>query len=625
MELRKQRNNYNAELKTTRTEFYKNKIINSMQEPKALFQTLGKLSGTTKQQILPNFDSNEVIAEELSNFYINKIANIRTDIERSQQNRSSEMFMPTISTSIRFDAFTEVSLQEMKTIIQSMKKKSSQLDPAPAFIVFNFIDLLLPILLHITNTIIKQQTFPPNLKHAYIRPSVKNPKKDRNDLSNLRPINELPFVSKIVERVLYNQLESYLEENNLHATYQSAYRRFNSCETAMIRVGDEIQQHLLNKKYVALLMLDNSSAFDTVDHTILISKLKTHFHLGSGAVALITSYLEQRSFSVVLQEVRSTPKPLHHGVPQGSLLGPLIYIMYTKDIEVIAEKHNMHINLYADDAQFYVSFELENLEKVQKNLLNCLSDIKIYMSSNFLKLNTDKTELKLFKPDKANLNFEINYDETLLNSSEQIKLLGITITNNLDFTKFIAKKVQSCNFKLRNLYFIRNSLPIKIRITMVKYLILSTLDYCNSILACETETAIKPLQLVLNRAIRFIFNINIRSHITPYLQQLHILPIKYRIKYKICLISFQIFYKMAPRYLTMKFNQYIPSSSMNLRIGPGRDTFMFEFSTSDRRRPTILNKFKQEWNALPLTIRTTPTIENFKIKLKTHFFRIAFL
>ena len=169
-----------------------------------------------------------------------------------------------------------------------------------------------------------------------------------------------------------------------------------------------------------------------------------------------------------------------------------------------------------------------------------------------------------------------------------------------------------------------NSLSFKTRIILVTNLILSNLDYGNALLACQTETSIKPLQLTLNRAIRFIFNLPIRTHITPYLKQLHILPIKFRIKFKICLFSFKVFYAMAPQYLMNKFQKYIPTSTMSLRIGSGRDNFMFDIHIPDHRKQTIIQQMKLDWNSLPLDIRMTNNIARFKVQLKTHFFRIAF-
>ena len=123
---------------------------------------------------------------------------------------------------------------------------------------------------------------------------------------------------------------------------------------------------------------------------------------------------------------------------------------------------NIQINMYADDTQLYVAFNLNELDQTKLNVLECLSKIKSWMDNNFLKINTEKTQIKLFKPDKLNLNYDLNFNGTLLECQDEINILGVNLTKNLDMKKFIQRKVQVCNFKLRNLVFIKNSIPFKI-------------------------------------------------------------------------------------------------------------------------------------------------------------------
>ena len=262
-------------------------------------------------------------------------------------------------------------------------------------------------------------------------------------------------------------------------------------------------------------MLDNSSAFDTVDHDILIRKLQNHFYVGEKAIKLIRSYLTNRTFSVILDNIESKQRSLRHGVPQGSLLGPLLYILYVKEIERIATKHGIKINTYADDVQLYVSFRLEEKNNIKQKLEQFLVEIQHWMDRNFLKLNSNKTELKLFTPNKMNTSFDLNFNNTHIECTDEINLLGVKIKHNFDFTAFVSKKVRSCNYKLRNLWHIRNSLPLNSRVIMVTNLIISNLDYSNSLLACASDKTIKPLQVILNKAMRFIFNVPPHSHTTP--------------------------------------------------------------------------------------------------------------
>ena len=524
--------------------------------------------------------------------------------------------------------FTEVTNEELKLILKSIKRKTCDLDPIPTTILVTVFNELLPFLLHLINQSILTSTFPDNLKTATVSPVIKNKKEDINTLSNYRPVSNLPFLSKVFELFLYYQLDYFLENYKLHSTYQSAYRQHNSCETAMVWEVDIIQQNMFNKNCVALLILDSSCAFDTVDHTILLDKLKTNFHIGTHALNLIKSFLNNRNFSVKINNTNSKTRPLKYGVIQGSLLGPLMYILYTKDIELIAKKHGLQIMSYADDVQLFISFKIEEIDHVKQTLTNCLKDVINWTNMNFLKLNTNKTQLKLFNPTSSPLTFQLKLDGQTIELVDEIKILGVIIKNNLNFQSFISKKVRSCNFKLRNLWHIRRSLPVQTRITLITNMILSDLDYCNSTLACATAKLIQPLQKILNRSARFIFNINPFSHISPYLKRLHFLPITYRIKFKTSLLCFKIFNKMAPDYLLDNFPRFEHNTRINLRTetGRGRDNYMFAIQLPPHKKETLFYKMKAEWNQLPLKIRKTKLedINIFKKNLKTHYFKQAF-
>ena len=467
IKLKESRNQYNDALKRFRSSYYKSKIQNCEKEPKILFNILGKLCGTTKERTLPKFDSEKVVAEQFSEFYIEKILKIRKDIEENKTNSTIWTDKPEEACRIHMTNFVELKPEELNLILNSMKKKTSKLDPVPTTFVKNVFPQLLPFFLYLINSSIRTSSFPENLKHARVTPVIKDPKLNSDDLTSYRLISNLPFLSKILEKTLHIQLDNYIEQQDLHAKFQSAYRKNNSCETAIIRVMDDIQQDLFYKNYVALLLLDASSAFDTVDHSILWYKLEHEFHIGGSALSMIKSYLKNRSFSVAVNNTISKPKELQNGVPQGSILGPLTYILYTKELELIAKKYNMNINTYADDIQLYISFSFNDINKTNQNVTECLLCIKEWMDSKYLKLNTKKTQLKIFNPYHNNIPFQINYLGEIIDPIDEINILGIRFTNNLDLTAFILKKVWACNLQLRNLNHIRDSLPFKTRLTLI--------------------------------------------------------------------------------------------------------------------------------------------------------------
>ena len=615
---RQSRNRYTLGLKEARTEYFSNNIVKHKNDGKNLFKILNDLTGRKKESILPTEECNSAMAEKFSDFYIEKVSNIRNNIIDGEVSGTRHGIGSTVKRNVsaitQFSCFRTIDLYKLKRIIGSINKKSSCLDPAPTAILMNNMDVLYPVILNIVNSIILKSEFPKALKHAVITPILKNSKLDAEEYNSYRPVSSLPFLSKVSEKVIYEQLTVHLESNCLYAKFQSAYRKDHSCESALTKLVDDLHKFIHQGENVLLILLDSSAAFDTVDHQILLEKLESKFFISHSALQLIKSYLCNRTFSTKVNDVQSSPRPLKFGVPQGSLLGPLFYILYTSEIEQIVLNHGLKIITYADDCQIYITFRNQETKKSEKILKNCLSDIKVWMDNNFLKLNEEKTLVKMFTPNKLELSYTGTQflDFNLLNS---VKTLGVIINDNLKFTDFISKKVQTCNLHLRNLYNIRHCLDEPTRILLVTNLILSTVDYCNILLLGATDKDLRPLRLILNRAIRFILSVKFRDHITPYYKRLHFLPIRLRIKFKACLIAHKVFYGQSPIYLQEEFVKYSPTRV--LREGTGRDIFMFDQDPKDQR---LSSRIKREWNTLQLNTRKCDTLSLFKSKLKSELF-----
>jgi len=209
---------------------------------------------------------------------------------------------------------------------------------------------LAPFLSHLFSQSLQQGIVPAASKSAYIHPLLKKPSLDSADVKNYRPISNLKVISKLLERLVTSQLMAYLSDNKLLPDHQSAYHVFCSTETVIARVLSDILTALDSRDIAALALLDLSAAFDTVDHSILLLRLQRSFGLNGSALAWFTSYLCQRQQHVSLCHIVASTQ---FGVPQGSVLSPILFVLYTADVVHLVEQHGFRVHHYADNTQCY--------------------------------------------------------------------------------------------------------------------------------------------------------------------------------------------------------------------------------------------------------------------------------
>ncbi|CAB3996550.1 Hypothetical predicted protein, partial [Paramuricea clavata] len=225
-----------------------------------------------------------------------------------------------------FQPRNESSVQE---IIKSLSTKTCSLDPIPTHVLKNQLETLTPIITDIVKTSLSERVFPNTLKISNLSPRLKKPDLDKDLFPNFRPSAKIAFLSKVLEQTVSVQTQDFLNSNNLYPSFQSAYRKFHSTETALLKVTiNDILRTLDNHQDIILVMPDVSSAFDTLDHDILLARLESYFGFSDTVIKWFKSYLTGRSQSVVIGDVVSTLRHLEYGVPQGlSALGPLLFTL----------------------------------------------------------------------------------------------------------------------------------------------------------------------------------------------------------------------------------------------------------------------------------------------------------
>ena len=412
-----------------------------------------------------------------------------------------------------------------------------------------------------------------------------------------------------------------MSQHHLHEYYQSAYRMFHSIETALTRV-----QSLDQRKCVYLVLLDQSAAFDTVDHSILLRRLKNSVGVERRALEWFLSYFGERTQSIRVLGTPSVPRSLPCGMPQGSVVGPFGFPIYSAPVASICHKHGISCHFYADDSQLYLAFDPKDEDVALRRLEACIAEIRDWMGLNHLKLNDSKTEFMVIGS-PAQLKHlhtdSIKIGEATIASTSSARNIGAIFDSTLSMQDHVSSICRSCYCHIRNLGKIRSSLTKDAAINLVHAFISSRLDQMNSLLFGVPKYLIQKLQKIQNNSARIVSRSKRREHITPILKDLHWLPVQQRIDFKITLLVFKSLTGLAPGYLRDLLDLYEPTRTLRsiglslLKIPKSRTKTYGDrsFKVSGPRL----------WNKLPHDLRRATELEGFKASLKSHLFRQAFV
>ena len=606
-------------------------------DPKTLYKKLNRLLGNVSQD-LPKHDDATKLSEDFKDFFSDKVNKIRQEIDAEKDETDADTALEAEEEnelSCCFDHFTIISDEELKVLVKKMSDKFCSLDPIPTFLLKKCVDELSPILLHILNSSVTTGVFPTTMKKAVVRPTLKKENADVDSLKNYRPVSNLTAVSKLLERVVLNQLNGHLTTNALYCPVQSGYRPHHSCETLLVRMTDDINKQIQAGNIVIVVLLDLSAAFDTIDHDILLGKLLNDYGISGKALLWMKSYLESRSFCVKIEDTISSLLELLFGVPQGSLLGPILFILYIKALQKIAAKYGLDIQLYADDSQLYISFHPRrptDLADVKDRINQCLAEIKSWMVKNFMKLNESKTELLVLGKPRVlrefDLEVKIQFGSMSITPTackgDNWKSLGVLFDESLRMERQINSVKRKCSWTMMNLRTIGRYLDESVKIMMVKQLVISKLDYCNCLYMNLPKTRLNKLRSTLNSAVRYIYSIkDWTEDLLPYYKKAHILPLDERIFFKVCLLSFKAVHGSSPDYINELVEIDTPLILTNTRSKMEGDCFRMKIpkmtkNKIDERR--FSNYAPTTWNSLPWKIRSVKNVDTFKSLLKHYLY-----
>ena len=379
-------------------------------------------------------------------------------------------------------------------------------------------------------------------------------------------------------------------------------------------------------KSTLLVSLDLSAAFDTIDHNILLNRLHHSFGISGSVHQWLESYLVGRTQFVRLGSFTSDPVDLTCGVPQGSVLGPLLFTIYTSPISHITSSYGVNQQQYADDTQLFITLSPGDHLNEIANLESCLQSLSIWFSLNGLALNSSKSESALFGTKQRSHSYSdvmsVAVADSVIPLAADVKILGATIDEHLSMNKHVTAVCRSSYYHLRALRHIRQSLTDDMARAVGSSVVGARIDYANSILYGVSQYNIQRLQRVQNALARVVSATDRTLSSRHILHSLHWLPVQYRINYKLSLMTFNTLHHQEPQNLATCLSYYRPVRALRSSDDPS-------LLTVPRQKLSIASRgFRVAaptlWNSLPRDIRESDSVSSFRRRLKTFYFNSAF-
>ncbi len=601
-------------IQLSKNNHYKSEIANCKSNPKKLWQTINEiinLKGKKKKNdiVFENNDG-EVVKDNhaISNAFNDFFVNIGTELSNKipppmdDYDLNPNSLIKAINCSFFLSPLT---CRQVKNYILSLDHTKSTKSSCPAIKFLKLsASIISPFLCKIFNKCIRKGCFPKSLKTAEVVPIFK--KGNKAYPSNYRPISLLSPFSKIFERHIYDQLYSFVEKNKMLNNFQFGFRNNSSTEMAITNFFEDVSFELSNKKSTCSIFIDLRKAFDTVDHAILISKLEKYGIRGLPA-SLIKSYLTNRTQITIVNGIRSHEKNVLCGVPQGSILGPLFFLLYINDLP---SSTSFKVKLFADDACLIKSNEDEKALQVEVN--NELSKVNDWLKVNKLSLNYEKTNFMIFSNKKTKTDIKIKIDGVFLNKVNSTKYLGVILDDKLNWSShvsYVHSKLCKASHIISKLRYYVSLSALK----MVYYsLVHSHISYCISAWGSAPKSIFHSLVTAQKKIIRLITFSHFQAHAAPLFAKLKILNITdlYHLNLSILLHNF----------LNNKFTGFLHLNTLesfhshNTRLS-SRNNFFQNSNTSKFSLRSLSSCGLKFWRTIPNEIKSK-SLFVFKSKLK---------
>jgi hypothetical protein len=459
-----------------------------------------------------------------------------------------------LSTSDEGFKFSPVNLNDVVLAISHFSSQAKGVDGLPQDVIVKALPFIGDFIVRIFNSSFAMGVFPSIWKQAQLIALKKNSAPE--NVTDFRPIALLCFLSKVLEKIAHAQIMEYLNSNKILDPLQAGFRKHNSTQTALIKLTDDVRMAIDKKKVTLLLLFDFSKAFDTISPSKLLSKLR---QLGFSRMALlwIKSYLQGRSQMVFSNKnCCSEWLETNLGVPQGSVLGPLLFSLYVNDLKDLLDSQVIKHLFYADDLQIYLHISKDKFLEGVTRLTQAARVIAEWAESSGLRLNAGKTKA-IFFGSRKNVNDISSWnlpgvelqDGVIVPFSESVLSLGVTLDSKLTWKPHVDSVAKKVNKSLYSLRFIRDCTPETLRKRLAESLVQPFLDYCSVVYLDVSEEQKLRLQRLSNSCVRYVLGVRRDEHITPYRQRLEWLRTDSRRLYFEAILMYKITRLREPEYL----------------------------------------------------------------------------
>ena len=558
----------------------------------------------------------KLVANEFNKFFTsigqNTIHKIQSLANECNYDLKQASFVPKCYPLSQQFTFRTVECSEIEHIVNSMPTgKAPGIDKISLRVIKDCLPAILPTLTSIISNSLTSGIFPFVWKTAEVIPIHKQ--SDHEKPENNRPISLLPILSKICERTVLNQFMPYLVLNKRLSTKQSGNKKWHSTETSLIHTTDMILNAIDQKKTTAMVLLDMSKAFDSISHKILLYKLQD-MGASKSTIDWFRSYLSNRTQVVRISTKISDPLPLASGVPQGSILGPMLFGIYVNDLPSTPRK--CLTESYVDDTKLYMSFRPQDCGDTISAMNEDLVSIRNWCFDNGLLLNPDKTKLIIYGSRQMTAKipeFRLTLLGKDLEPTETVKDLGVIFDKNLTFNEHVIKTVSSCMSTLGQISRVKHAFRRDILITIINSLVFSKLYYCSSVWANTTDSNIKKLQGIQNFAARIVCNIRKYDHVSPALKSLNWIPVESNLYLRDAVMAFKCMMGLVPEYLSNKFTLRGSISGRVTRSSQKLNIPLCKTATGQR---SFYYRIVSIWNAVSHKLKLSLSVTSFKRNLK---------